>query len=146
MTLGLYMNHPQVALAYDLARHFHDGQKYGDGPYINHPIRVAARIDDPLLQAAALLHDTLEDTEATDAGLIGSGVNPGVVEIVRILTRDEEGEDYKDYIERIIESGSQYAMKIKLSDLLDNLSQWPPERLRARYLNALVRISKALTL
>jgi guanosine-3',5'-bis(diphosphate) 3'-pyrophosphohydrolase len=39
-------------------------------PYINHPIQVAyilvqADIEDPLVLAAALLHDTIEDTKTT---------------------------------------------------------------------------------
>jgi GTP diphosphokinase / guanosine-3',5'-bis(diphosphate) 3'-diphosphatase len=39
-------------------------------PYINHPIQLAyilvqADIEDPIVLAAALLHDTIEDTETT---------------------------------------------------------------------------------
>lgn len=39
-------------------------------PYINHPIQLAyilvqADVEDPVVLAAALLHDTLEDTETT---------------------------------------------------------------------------------
>ena len=39
-------------------------------PYINHPIQVAyilvqADIEDPIVLAAALLHDTIEDTKTT---------------------------------------------------------------------------------
>jgi guanosine-3',5'-bis(diphosphate) 3'-pyrophosphohydrolase len=42
-------------------------------PYINHPIRVAwyiasiAEIQDARVLCAALLHDTIEDTSATEA-------------------------------------------------------------------------------
>ncbi len=44
-------------------------------PYINHPLEVAERlqrvagIDDPEVLAAAILHDTIEDTETTRAEL-----------------------------------------------------------------------------
>jgi len=44
-------------------------------PYINHPIEVAelllqvGNIDDPTILAAAILHDTLEDTETSPAEL-----------------------------------------------------------------------------
>src|SRR6187431_2849353 len=39
-------------------------------PYINHPIQVAyilvqADVEDPIVLAAALLHDTIEDTKTT---------------------------------------------------------------------------------
>ena len=42
----------------------------GDIPYINHPIEVAqilsnAGVEDPEVLAAAILHDTVEDTETT---------------------------------------------------------------------------------
>lgn len=55
----------------------HRGQKRGDGktPYIQHPVSVArilhdeagVRDDDTII--AALLHDTIEDTDATEAEL-----------------------------------------------------------------------------
>lgn len=60
--------------ALEFAAHKHQGQKRkgADGiPYINHPIEVAKMIADeigdasPELLMAALLHDTLEDTETT---------------------------------------------------------------------------------
>jgi len=42
----------------------------GASPYINHPIQLAfilvqADVEDPIVLAAALLHDTIEDTETT---------------------------------------------------------------------------------
>lgn len=55
----------------------HEGQfrKYGDEPYINHPIRVALRVSKfgkiqkwnwyNEMICAALLHDVVEDTEKT---------------------------------------------------------------------------------
>ena len=60
------------ALAF--AAHKHRDQRRKDAeasPYINHPIALAevlvheGGIDDPVVLAAALLHDTLEDTETT---------------------------------------------------------------------------------
>ena len=41
-----------------------------NSPYINHPLEVAnllteAGVDDPAIIAAALLHDTIEDTDTT---------------------------------------------------------------------------------
>ena len=55
-------------------------------PYINHPIEVAAilagegGVTDVLTLAAAVLHDTLEDTETTPAELVrefGPAINGG---------------------------------------------------------------------
>jgi guanosine-3',5'-bis(diphosphate) 3'-pyrophosphohydrolase len=59
-------------------------------PYINHPIAVAnvlaneADITDPVILAAALLHDTIEDTDTTEHELIaefGSEIAAIVLEV-----------------------------------------------------------------
>jgi hypothetical protein len=48
----------------------HEGQTDKAGrPYIEHPRRVARRLDTPEALAAAFLHDVLEDTEHTAADL-----------------------------------------------------------------------------
>lgn len=56
-----------IKRARDFAADAHNGQKYGDEPYIFHPEKVRSillwmGVDDPELHAAALLHDVLEDT------------------------------------------------------------------------------------
>lgn len=59
----------------EFAMKAHDGQvrKYDGLPYITHPIAVAELVrgagGDPNMQAAALLHDVLEDTAVTHAQL-----------------------------------------------------------------------------
>jgi len=60
------------ALKFASEKHERHRRKGGrDIPYINHPIAVAtllatvAEVTDPDLLAAALLHDTVEDTDAT---------------------------------------------------------------------------------
>jgi len=76
------------------ARH-HAGQfrHGGDIPYINHPIEVAdilaseAGIDDSSILAAALLHDTLEDTRATFEELVAE-FGPFIANTVAELTND----------------------------------------------------------
>ncbi len=59
-----------VLRAYRVAERAHEGQKRASGePYINHCIAVASILADmrvpPAVVAAALLHDTVEDTEVT---------------------------------------------------------------------------------
>ena len=60
--------------AVDFAARKHRFQRRKDedaSPYINHPIAVAAvlateaAISDPIILCAAVLHDTIEDTETT---------------------------------------------------------------------------------
>jgi guanosine-3',5'-bis(diphosphate) 3'-pyrophosphohydrolase len=61
-----------VALRFAAEKHKHHRRKGGrDIPYINHPIGVATLlatvggVTDPDILAAALLHDTVEDTDTT---------------------------------------------------------------------------------
>src|SRR5690554_5665418 len=73
LMLAVRNNHPKADLsvldrAYQVAEKAHRGQvrKSGD-PYITHPVAVATILADlgmtPSTLAAALLHDTVEDTE-----------------------------------------------------------------------------------
>lgn len=92
-----------VKRAYDFATLAHEGQKRASGdPYIVHPLNVAAilidfNMYDSTALAAALLHDTLEDTAATSKDLVrefGTKVNElveGVTNLKSIrLTSDKE--------------------------------------------------------
>jgi guanosine-3',5'-bis(diphosphate) 3'-pyrophosphohydrolase len=74
------------------AAHKHRDQRRKDrakSPYINHPIAVAQllwqhRVTDPAVIMAAVLHDTIEDTDATRAELVdrfGEAVAAIVVEV-----------------------------------------------------------------
>lgn len=61
-----------VQRAYEFAKKFHDGQKrYSGEPYLNHLTEVARMLAEIGMSAstvaAGLLHDTIEDTGATDA-------------------------------------------------------------------------------
>ena len=78
--------------ALGFAAHKHRDQRRKDAgatPYINHPIAVAkllveCGIDDPVILQAAILHDTIEDTETTREELerqFGDEVAAVVVEV-----------------------------------------------------------------
>ena len=69
---------PLIVHALEFAAHKHRDQRRKDAqasPYINHPIALAnvlvheGAVDDPAVLSAALLHDTVEDTETTPAEL-----------------------------------------------------------------------------
>ena len=69
-----------VLKAVEFAAHKHTDQRRKDAkasPYINHPIALArilraeGDVDDPAVIAAALLHDTVEDTETSYRELRG---------------------------------------------------------------------------
>ncbi len=63
-------NADRIAAAYDFGREMHDGQFRRSGePYFSHPVAVAAILTEQQLDDAtiitALLHDTIEDTDAS---------------------------------------------------------------------------------
>lgn len=109
----------------------HEGQKRKDGetPYVAHPFRVALTVRqvfecaDRITIAAALLHDTIEDTD-TDYEDIAERFGHEVAEIVVALTKDmrlPEAEREARYDEQLAEAGWR-ASVVKLADVFDNLS------------------------
>lgn len=110
----------------------HSGQirKYTGEPYIEHPISVMNILLDHIpdateeMLAAALLHDTVEDTEATLAD-IESFFGPRVRELVFWLTDKSKKSDGNRAARKKIDrdhiaSAPPEAQTIKLADLIDN--------------------------
>lgn len=91
----------------------------GGKPYILHPLRLMARLDDPTGQLVALLHDVIEDSPITGEDLRRAGFPEPVVAAVEVLTR-RKGESYEGFIDRVRES--PLARKVKLLDIEDNLN------------------------
>ena len=103
-----------------VTRLFNDHEDKGGLPYVIHLLKVYSGVNKYLEKVCALLHDVVEDTDVTYHDLEEVGYNKDVIDILKILTK-VKGEDYRDYIERIIESGNIHAMYIKLSDLKHNM-------------------------
>lgn len=120
--------------AYEFATIAHLGQKYGNEPYIFHPVRVANRLDesDETGIAVAYLHDVVEDTRFTLDDL-RKGFSDEIVDAVDAITR-RKGEKYFDYIRRL--SSNPIAKRVKIADLQENLSQGDLS-LSTRYYKAL---------
>lgn len=107
-----------VERAIALAVRFHLGQRDKAGaPYLLHLFRVALQAEDPISQQAALLHDVIEDSEATLRDLVSAGISPEAVEAVSLLTHDLS-ESYADYVVKI--KNNPIATQVKLLDLHDN--------------------------
>jgi len=123
--------------AINYATVMHDGQyRKGSGdPYIVHPLRVMAAVEDhPVyIRIAAVLHDTVEDTDASLAG-IELRFGRRVADLVDALSR-RPGESYGDFIVRVHAAGPN-AILIKRADILDNLRDLEGS-LRKRYTKAL---------
>jgi len=83
------------ALAFAANKH-RDQRRKGEeaSPYINHPIAVSnvlvneGLVDDPLVLCAAVLHDTIEDTE-TSADELRSAFGADVAAIVLEVSDDK---------------------------------------------------------
>ena len=81
----------RVREAYHYAKNYHDGQLRMDGsPYITHPLEVAHLVGELGLDAdsvmAALLHDTIEDTDATYED-VAKRFSPAVADLVEGVTK-----------------------------------------------------------
>jgi len=124
------------SLIYAAEKHFSGLRKGTEKtPYIIHPIRVAssllweAKVYDPQVLAAALLHDVVEDT-GTKFGEITQKFGPQISSLVKELS-DEMNEETGEKIftklvrkEKEIDHASSLtsqARLIKLADKLDNL-------------------------
>ena len=134
-----------IIKAYEFAKNKHEDQLRKSGePYIIHPLEVAniladLELDDATI-CAALLHDVLEDTETSEQDLIDI-FGTDIVSKVKILSRTDD-EDYKSYINRLCIDDT--IMKVKLSDIEDNLRDGCPESSRKRYFDAMITIKNKM--
>ncbi|MFA5766815.1 MAG: HD domain-containing protein [Candidatus Paceibacterota bacterium] len=120
-----------VVKAEQLARTAHQGQfrKYTGEPYIVHPEAVANIVasvtDDPVMLAAAWLHDVVEDTNVT-IDMIEAGFGPEIASVVADVTnitkKSDGNRQYRKGIERQHLAGaSPKAKTVKLADILHNV-------------------------
>lgn len=137
------------ALAF--AAHKHRDQRRKDAgasPYINHPIALAdvlaneGGVTDPVVLCAAVLHDTIEDTETTAeelTTLFGAAVTAVVLEVTDDKTLDK-GLRKRLQIEHAPYLSAE-AKLVKLADKICNLrdlihappADWPAERIVAYF-------------
>jgi guanosine-3',5'-bis(diphosphate) 3'-pyrophosphohydrolase len=134
------------ALAFAADKHRRQRRKDADeSPYINHPIAVAIvlavelNVSDEATLLAAILHDTVEDTETSFAEL-EKHFGLEVTELVRELTDDKSLK--KDERKRLqvehARASSPRAKQIKIADKICNVldiavsppADWPLERRR----------------
>ena len=112
----------RVQRALVFATEKHKGQKrIGGDDYITHPIAVCEAVraqgygED--YQIAALFHDLLEDTDATEEELL-QFCDREILEAVKLLTK-KKGYDMAEYVGAIKQNG--IALAVKTADRLHNL-------------------------
>lgn len=104
-------------------KHHHSQYDKAGAPYIFHPMHLAEQMDDELSVCTALLHDTIEDTDATEEEL-RELFGDEIATAVALLSRNDD-EDYFDYVKRV--KKNPLAAKVKMADLEHNsdLSRLP---------------------
>ena len=129
------MNHEQHQLVIDaeafaINAHESIGQKrkYTGEPYYVHPVAVCTIVEtvthDPIMRAAALLHDVVEDTPVT-IELVRLQFGGEVADLVADLTDVSKPEDGNRAARKAIDrqhsaAACADAQTIKLADLIDN--------------------------
>ena len=113
----------QIEIALGIALKAHKGQRDLDGnPVILHPLTVALKGNNESEIVAGLLHDVVEDTEWEFEDLLEAGIDPTVVDALRLLTHSKDV-PYLDYVQRIADSHNPIAINVKCNDLEHNLDR-----------------------
>lgn len=137
------------AAAFAAEKHREQRRKdVGASPYINHPLMLAdilvneAGVEDAVTIAAALLHDTLEDT-ATTLGEIEQFFGPEISDVVAEVTDDKSLPKAERKAHQVASAPkkSDRAKLVKLADKISNLRDivespphdWSEERKQAYF-------------
>jgi len=150
-----YISHQDLEDVSQTAHLVHMGQKRRDDtPYITHPIAVHEITkqyypDDPAAQLLALLHDTIEDTEKVGNlskseayNMIQASIHdPEALAMINhslaLLTHDKTV-PYEVYLQSALYD--ELAGKVKISDLIHNLSHNPSHRQIIKYKTAISNV------
>lgn len=73
-------------------------------------------------KCVGFLHDAIEDTDLDFIDLESEGLPNEIIEALKLLTH-EEGMEYYEYVQRIIDSGNKTAINVKLNDLTHNIAR-----------------------
>lgn len=122
-----------VAQAYEFAKEMHEGQFRSSGePYYTHPVEVAQILANMKMDVTtivtAILHDTVEDTDATLKDLetkfdktVADLVN-GVSKLTRIESQTVEGKQAENFRKLLLAMSEDIrVLLVKLADRLHNM-------------------------
>ncbi len=88
-------------------------------PGVFHPLRVMLDCNNIKEQKVAIIHDTIEDTQATISDLHTLGIDQEIIDAVDAISK-RENEEYTDYLRRV--KANDLAKTVKIVDLRDNLA------------------------
>jgi guanosine-3',5'-bis(diphosphate) 3'-pyrophosphohydrolase len=116
------------AAAFAARAHRHHTRKDKETPYVSHVFRVCLVVrqvfgfDDPRMLAAALLHDTIEDT-TTDYDDVKKAFGLEVAKWVAALTKDMrlEHDEREQAYAKALNAADWQVKVLKLADVYDNI-------------------------
>jgi (p)ppGpp synthase/HD superfamily hydrolase len=116
------------AAAFAARAHKDQKRKDNETPYFIHPVRVCLVVrqlfgfDDPKMLAAALLHDTIEDT-TTDYDDLLEAFGPDVAKWVAALSKDSRlpNAEREEAYCKVLASSDWQVKVIKMADQYDNM-------------------------
>jgi len=153
----LILENSRLDRAEQIALRAHTGQYRRDGqPYIMHP-RAVQEItkqyypDDIEAQVLAMVHDVIEDGPTYSGlshrqlyGMVkhtvkDQGSQKRIMDALRIMTHSKRRQPvYEDYLRSVF--SNPLAAKVKVSDLIHNLSHSPSEKQIRKYQKALASV------
>lgn len=118
-----------IIKAYNYSKEKHDGQKrkWSNLDYFTHPKAVARMIEDltkkDYLVAVALLHDVIEDTDATYLDIVGKFGQRIATLVMELTETPEKRKELKksEYLIREMLQISDDALTVKLADRYHNI-------------------------
>jgi len=132
-----------AAVAFAARAHRHQLRKDNVTPYVSHPFRVCLvlrhvfGIDDPQALMAAVLHDTVEDTN-TDYDDLAERFGTQIADWVAALSKDKRHQEQprEQEYQAALADGSWQVQVCKLADIFDNLMDsgyFRPEQKKRTY-------------
>lgn len=120
-----------------IATDAHKDQYRRDGltPYIDHPRSVVRRLTTVDEKCVGWLHDVLEDTNLTAKDLLTAGVPSHIVDGVIYITK-RKSESLQEYYVGV--KHNALSTKVKIQDMLHNLSDSPTEKQIIKYSKGLL--------
>ncbi len=124
---------PLIEKAVDFAKIYHDGQTRSSGePYYTHPLEVSILLAEMRLDEAtlltAILHDTVEDTDATlqdiekQFGKEVASLVDGVTKLTRIESKTAEGKQAENFRKLVLAMSEDIrVLLVKLGDRVHNM-------------------------
>ncbi|MBR5662376.1 MAG: phosphohydrolase [Bacilli bacterium] len=117
---------PDYERAEVIAEEMFKGVKDKEGrPYIEHLHFVSEAQPTESGKIVGLLHDLIEDTDTTLLELQEVGFSDKILYSLILLTK-VKGTPYSEYIDKILASGDEIALRVKEADMRNNMD---PERI-----------------